>query len=42
MLVYGEIREDALLGDTITDDGIAAVVKRSVHVFLNGYATPAR
>ena len=42
MLVYGEIREDALLGDTITDDDIAAVVKRSVHVFLNGYATPAR
>ena len=42
MLVYGEIREDALLGDTITDDDIVAVVKRSVHVFLNGYETPAR
>jgi AcrR family transcriptional regulator len=33
MLVYGEIREDALLGDTITDDDIASVVERSVHVF---------
>jgi AcrR family transcriptional regulator len=42
MLVYGEIREDALLGDTVTEDDIAAVVKRSVHVFLTGYASPPR
>lgn len=40
MLVYGEIREDALLGDTVTEDVIAAVVKRAVHVFLIGYASP--
>lgn len=40
MLVYGEIREDALLGDTITDDDIATVVQRAVHVFLTGYTSP--
>ena len=42
MLVYGEIREDALLGDTVTEEDIAAVVKRAVRVFLTGYATPPR
>jgi AcrR family transcriptional regulator len=42
MLVYGEVREDALLGDAITDDAIAAVVQRSVNVFLNGYVTRRR
>jgi TetR/AcrR family transcriptional regulator, mexJK operon transcriptional repressor len=42
LLVYGEIREDALLGDTITEEDIAAVVQRAVHVFLTGYARPQR
>ncbi len=39
MLVYGEIREKALLGETVTDDDIHAVVLSAVSVFLTGYAT---
>lgn len=42
MLVYGPIREDVLLGDTITDDDIADVVRRGVDVFLGGYQRRAR
>lgn len=42
LLVYGEIREDALLGDTVTEETIAAVVQRAVHVFLTGYRSPSR
>jgi TetR/AcrR family transcriptional repressor of mexJK operon len=38
MLAYGEIREKALLGETVTDDDITAVVQRAVQVFLTGYA----
>jgi hypothetical protein len=34
--------EDARLGDTLTDDDIATVVQRAVHVFLTGYANPPR
>ena len=41
MLVYGEIREKALLCETVTDDDIDAVVRRAVRVFLTGYATRA-
>ena len=41
MLVYGEIREKALLGEAVTDDDIDAVVRRAVRVFLTGYATRA-
>ena len=41
MLVYGEIREKALLGETVTHDYIDAVVRRAVRVFLTGYATRA-
>ena len=40
MLAYGEIREKALLGEPVTDDDIAAAVRRAVRVFLTGYATP--
>jgi AcrR family transcriptional regulator len=38
-LVYGEIREKGLLGERVTDDDVAAVVRRAVRVFLTGYAT---
>ncbi|MFE9320667.1 TetR/AcrR family transcriptional regulator [Nocardia sp. NPDC052278] len=41
MLAYGEVREKGLLGETVTDDDIAAVVRRTVEVFLRGYATSA-
>ena len=41
MLVYGEIREKALLGETVTDDDIDAVVRRAVHVFFTAYAARA-
>ena len=42
MLAYGEIREKGLLGEPVTDDDIAAAVRRTVEVFLRGYATPRR
>lgn len=42
MLVYGEIREKGLLGETVTDDDVTAVVERAVRVFLTGYATTRR
>ena len=42
MLVYGEIREKVLLGETVTDDELAVVVRRAVRVFLTGYATTRR
>ncbi|TQC43195.1 TetR/AcrR family transcriptional regulator [Rhodococcus sp. WS4] len=41
MLAYGEVREKGLLGETVTDDDIAAVVRRTVEVFLDGYSTRA-
>ena len=41
MLVYGEIREKSLLGETVTDDDIDAVVRRAVHVFFTAYAARA-
>jgi AcrR family transcriptional regulator len=42
MLVYGEIREDALLGDTVTEKHIAGVVERAVQLFLHGHARRPR
>lgn len=41
MLAYGPVREDALLGDTVTNDEIATVVSRAVDIFLSGYLTRA-
>ncbi|MBT2539011.1 TetR/AcrR family transcriptional regulator [Arthrobacter sp. ISL-69] len=38
MLAYGDVREKALLGETVTDEDITTVVRRAVHLFLNGYA----
>lgn len=39
MLVYGDIREKVLLGETVTDKDITSVVQRAVHVFLGGYTS---
>jgi AcrR family transcriptional regulator len=40
MLAYGEIREKALLGESITDVDITRQIDRAVRVFLTGYANP--
>ncbi|MFE6925623.1 TetR/AcrR family transcriptional regulator [Nocardia sp. NPDC057663] len=40
MLVYGELRERALLGETVTQQHIEGVVQRAVRVFLVGYSSP--
>jgi AcrR family transcriptional regulator len=41
MLAYGELRERALLGETITDERLTATVDRAVSLFLGGYAPGA-
>jgi AcrR family transcriptional regulator len=38
MLAYGDIRERKLLGETVTEDDIAATVRRTVDLFLHGYS----
>lgn len=42
MLAYGEVREKGLLGEQVTDADIDAVVRRTVQLFLRGYATRER
>ena len=39
MLVYGEVRERALLGAHQSPDAIAAIVESGVSLFVKGYAT---
>ncbi|MGW6426711.1 TetR/AcrR family transcriptional regulator [Nocardia sp. NPDC055053] len=39
MLVYSELRERALLGESVTEQHIAEVVQRAVRMFLVGYGT---
>lgn len=39
LLAYGEVRERGLLGESMTEEELAAWVERTVHVFLDGYAT---
>ena len=39
MLAYGEVRERGLLGEPVTDQDIETSVRRTVEVFLRGYAT---
>ena len=41
LLAYGEVREKGLLGETVTEAGITALVCRTVEAFLMGYATRA-
>lgn len=41
MLAYGELRERMLLGETVTEQTIAATVDRAVTLFLDGYAVGA-
>ncbi len=38
LLVYGEARERAVLGETQSPEGIAAIVRRGVRLFVTGYA----
>ncbi|MEU1205075.1 TetR/AcrR family transcriptional regulator [Nocardia sp. NPDC005825] len=38
MLVYGELRERALLGEVITEQQVSEVVQRAVRMFLVGYS----
>ena len=38
MLAYGELRERTLLGETVTEEMITAIVRRAVALFLAGYA----
>ena len=38
MLVYGEVRERALLGEKQSPDAIAEIVRRGVVLFVKGYA----
>lgn len=40
MLAYGDIRERGLLGEPVTDEEIKAGARRTVKVFLEGYAAP--
>ncbi|WP_162272681.1 TetR/AcrR family transcriptional regulator [Nocardia lijiangensis] len=42
MLAYGGVREKVLLGETVTDEEIGAVVQRAVQVFLVGYSSSRR
>jgi TetR/AcrR family transcriptional repressor of mexJK operon len=41
MFAYGELREHTLLGETVTEETIAATVDRAVTLFLDGYAVGA-
>ena len=36
MLAYGELRERSLLGETVTEEMITAIVRRAVALFLAG------
>lgn len=38
MLAYGELRERAMLGETVTEERLTATVQRAVQLFLHGYA----
>lgn len=38
LLAYGEIRERGLLGESVTDEDLNAIVRRTVQLFLHGYA----
>ena len=38
MLAYGELRERTLLGETVTEEMITAIVRRAVALFLAGDA----
>ncbi|MFF9037337.1 TetR/AcrR family transcriptional regulator [Streptomyces sp. NPDC014892] len=42
MLTYGELGERMLLGETITEEEIAATIERAVKLFLDGYAVEKR
>lgn len=37
LLAYGEIRERGMLGESVTDEDLNAIVRRTVQVFLHGY-----
>jgi TetR/AcrR family transcriptional repressor of mexJK operon len=41
MLAYGELRERTMLGETVTEEMIAATVGHAVTLFLDGYAVSA-
>ncbi|MBI5317851.1 MAG: TetR/AcrR family transcriptional regulator C-terminal domain-containing protein [Bradyrhizobium sp.] len=38
LLVYGQARERALLGETQSPEEIAAIVRRGVRLFVAGYS----
>lgn len=42
LLAYGDIREKALLGETVTEQDVDEVVRQAVRVFLHGYAVSPR